>query len=131
MDLLEVKDRPNNGDLEDPEKLYATLGCNKASSDEDIGRGFKRIKKALQGKMLKYHPDKSSDPNDKPKYDAAKAKYDKLRRAHKELGTPGDDGTFPGRVAYDKRGEELREKMVAVSIPYHFFYAAAFLSSYR
>ena len=63
--------------------------------------------------MVRCHPDKSRNPRDHDKYNRAHAKWNRVKRAKKVLALPDEDGCFAARVAYDKRGEELRGLMEA------------------
>ena len=38
-------------------------------------------------------------------------KYSNAERTTRVLGSTDDNGAFPQRVAYDRRGEELRRKL--------------------
>ena len=99
--------------LEDPDKHYQLLGCSKTTSDSDVARAIKRENKELTGIMVRCHPDKSRNPRDHDKYNRAHAKWNRVKRAKKVLAVPDEDGCFAARVAYDKRGEELRGLMEA------------------
>ena len=112
MDLLPIEKRPKTTDLEDVDGYYYALGCDKTSSDEDIAKSYDQKKSRYRRGLVAWHEDKAgADP---VKYAKVKSKYDKLRRSFEELGDPDDDGCYAKRVAYDKRGEKLREEMLDV-----------------
>lgn len=109
-------------DLEDPDGYYNIFGCGKTTSDEEVAKEVKRMKKKYQSKIRKYHEDKlprniSKEDKEtaKNKYRLAHSKYKLVVRAAEEIATPNAEGHFPTRVAYDKKGESLRKEMVEVS----------------
>ena len=111
----------NVNNLEDPDGYYETLGCDKTSSDDEVANQVKRVKKKLRSKLNQYHEDKNRNKSKeeiavaKEKYSAYYAKYQRFRRAEKEIAIPNEEGHFAKRVAYDKKGESLCEDMVQVS----------------
>ena len=67
--------------------FYAILGVEKSSELKDIQRAYKRL-------ALKYHPDKTTDPEAKDKFQAVKRAYDilsddKKKRIYDEYGEKG------------------------------------------
>ena len=115
-DLVTVMQQCDN--IEDPCGYYAALGCSKVSSDLDIGKAYSSHKKRYRRAALAGHPDKSKDKKKNAKYERATSKFNFVKKAHEVIGMPNDDGCYPGRVEYDKDGQERRDKMEDVSFVY-------------
>ena len=98
-------------DLEDPDKHYSLLGCSKTSSDDKIDRAIKRLNKKLYRIITTSHPDKTTDTNKHKKYDQAYVKWKRAKRAKNVLATPDDNGCFLGQFNYNKRREEMCQKL--------------------
>ena len=91
----------NVNNLEDPDGYYEVLGCDKTSSDDEVGQQLKRLKRQVKQKLLKYHEDKL--PRDasreekevaKKKYSHYFAKHQLVTRAAEEIATPNAEGHF-------------------------------------
>jgi hypothetical protein len=101
-------------DLEDPEGYYAVMGCYKESSDSEIARHHKRLRKKYQSLALKCHPDKTKDVRLHNKFLRADAKWKRVSCAFGVLGKVDDSGCYVLRVDYDLDGERRREVMEEV-----------------
>ena len=102
-------------DLEDTLGFYKAVGCTKTTSDEAFKLKVEEEFKNAKQKMTSFHPDRA-ETADAAKYIKWKEKYDMIRRVRKELCKVDDNGCFPNRVAYDKKGEELIDLMNEVSV---------------
>lgn len=114
MDLLPEK--ADVKDLEDINGWYKLVDCNKTTSDAELKEKIDKRIKHERKRMIKYHQDRQQQGTaDEKKYKKAKNNHDMLKRMQKEFCTKDDDGCFAGRVKYDKKGEELIERMEQVS----------------
>ena len=106
--------------------MYATLGYSETSSDEDICREFKRLRKFFHRVAKKCHPDKMKDAELIAKYERHFSKFGRVEKAFTVLGEANESGCFALRVEYDKDGEWLRDKMKEV-----FIYLSVYFSLIR
>ena len=91
------------------------LGCNKISSDEDIGVALKKAKKGFFGLGRTHHPDKTEDKEKIELFKKAKEQYKPQKTALKTLVTLNLTGNdYADRVICDRKWEELRSKFTSV-----------------
>ena len=101
-------------DLEDPEGYYAVMGCYKESSDIEIARRHKSLRKKYRSVALKCHPDKTKDVRLHDKFRHADSKWKRVSCAFDVLGKIDDSGCYALRVEYDLDGERRRNVMEEV-----------------
>jgi hypothetical protein len=108
-------------DLEDTLGYYKAVGCNKTTSDEALKTKVEEELKKARQNMTRFHQDRveTADAN---KYSKWKEKFDKIKRVKKELCKKDDNGCYPNRFAYDRKGEALIELMLEVSVVVVYFH---------
>ena len=111
-DLVGLDD--GGGDLEDPDGYYKIMGCSKSSSDDEIGRQHKRMRKKFRMIALKCHPDKTKDTKRHARFLRADAIWSCVQRAMSVLGEVDESGCYALRVKYDRAGEMRRNMMEEV-----------------
>ena len=90
------------------------MRCSKLSSDDEIDRQLKRLRKKYRSIALKCHPDKTKDRKCHDKFQDADAKWNRVSRAFGVLGKVDDSGCYALRAEYDLEGERRRNAMEAV-----------------
>ena len=96
-------------DLEDPEEYYAVMGCYNESSDSEIARHYKRLRKKYCSLSLKCHPSKTKDIRLHDKLLCAGTKWKCVSGAFSVLDTVDNSNCYALRVSYDLDRERCRK----------------------
>ena len=86
------------------------MGYSKCLSDMDIAKLFRRPKKRFRRAALAGHPNKIKFQDKNDKFERVISKFDIVKKAYDAIGSPDEDGSFPGRENYSKDGERCHDK---------------------
>ncbi|EKE37619.1 hypothetical protein ENUP19_0219G0021 [Entamoeba nuttalli] len=83
-DMIRDYEEPNFSNIED---YYSVIGVNKNASENEINKAYRKL-------ALKYHPDKTTDPNAEDKFNIINTAYnvlhdEKKRKLYDIFGTSG------------------------------------------